>query len=48
MSLKEKTEEDMNQDLSPFGFILDGRVEYDEQIERFVEDAWMFNVSEDF
>jgi hypothetical protein len=43
MSLREKTEEDMEQDLSPFGFVFDGRDEYSEEIERFVPDAWMWS-----
>jgi len=30
MSLREKTEEDMEQDLSPFGFLDDGRGDFDE------------------
>jgi len=50
MSLREKTEEDMEQDMSPFGFFDDGRgdtIETD-QIEKFVPDAWMWNLREDF
>lgn len=45
MSLREKTEEDMEQDLSPFGFVLNGREEfYDEENEQFVDnDNWMWN-----
>lgn len=49
MSLREKTEEDMEQDLSPFGFFEDGRgEEYDEEIEKFVSDAWMWNTHPNF
>jgi hypothetical protein len=48
MSLREKTEEDMEQDLSPFGFVMDGRDEYDEEIERYVPDAWMWNANQNF
>jgi len=48
MSLREKTEEDMEQDMAPFGFIDDGREEYDEGIEQFVPDSWMWNQSRDF
>jgi Terminase RNaseH-like domain len=48
MSLREKTEEDLEQDMSPFGFIFDGRDEYDETIEKFVPDSWMWNVNKDF
>jgi hypothetical protein len=44
MSLREKTEEDMEQDLSPFGFIFDGREGLiDESYEEFVNaDNWVF------
>jgi hypothetical protein len=48
MSLREKTEEDMEQDMSPFGFVFDGRNEYAEEIEEFVPDSWMWNVKENF
>ena len=48
LSLREKTEEDMDQDLSPFGFFDDGREEYDEVIEKYVPDSWMFNVRDNF
>ena len=46
MSLIEKTEEDIEQDLAPFGFIFDGREDfYDESFEDINPDAWMFNDS---
>jgi hypothetical protein len=48
MSLREKTEEDMEQDLAPFGFFEDGREEYDEVIEKYVPDSWMWNTTQDF
>jgi len=50
MSLREKTEEDMEQDMSPFGFFDDGRGDILEAdvIEKFVPDAWMWNLREDF
>jgi hypothetical protein len=48
MSLREKTEEDMEQDLAPFGFVFDGRDEYDEAIEQFVPDSWMWNKHSNF
>ena len=48
MSLREKSEEDMEQDMSPFGFIDDGRDEYDDSIEQFVPDSWMWNQAKDF
>lgn len=48
MSLREKSDEDLEQDMSPFGFFDDGRDEYDEAIEKFVPDSWMWNVKDDF
>lgn len=49
MSLREKTEEDMEQDLSPFGFVETGRDDfYAEDYEQFVGDAWMWNQPTDF
>ena len=45
-SLREKTEEDIEQDVAPFGFILDGREDfYDETFEQINPDAWIFNDS---
>jgi Terminase large subunit, T4likevirus-type, N-terminal/Terminase RNaseH-like domain len=46
--LKEKTEEDLEQDMSPFGFIEDGREVYDEVIEQYIPESWMWNVPENF
>jgi hypothetical protein len=50
MSLREKSEEDMEQDMSPFGFVFDGRenVEVDEEFERYMPDAWMWNTPHNF
>jgi hypothetical protein len=49
MSLREKTEEDMESDLSPFGFIFDGRETFiDEEFERIVPESWMWNAEKDF
>ena len=48
MSLREKSEDDLEQDMAPFGFMDDGRVDYDESIEKIVPDAWMWNTKEDF
>ena len=53
MSLREKTEEDMEQDLAPFGFFDDGRpeeVDIDsiERYQRISPDSWMWNLKEDF
>ena len=45
-SLREKTEEDIEQDLAPFGFIMTGNEDhYDETYEQIHPDAWMFNES---
>lgn len=49
MSLREKTEEDMESDMAPFGFVFDGREDFrDEEFERIVPDSWMWNVQKDF
>jgi hypothetical protein len=49
MSLREKTEEDMELDLSPFGFIFDGREDFkDDEFERIVPESWMWNQQSDF
>lgn len=49
MSLREKTEEDMEQDMSPFGFVDNGRDNFvDEDYEKFVPDSWMWNDPKDF
>ena len=50
MSLREKTEEDMEQDMAPFGFFDDGRGDMAEPdiIEKFVPDSWMWNLRDDF
>lgn len=44
MSLREKTEDEMEQDMSPFGFVFDGREQYiDEEYEQFVpSDGWLW------
>jgi len=48
MSLREKTEDDMEQDMAPFGFVETGHDEtmMDESYERFVSDSWMNNHSD--
>lgn len=48
MSLRDKTEEDLEQDLAPFGFVLDGRDEFDDNYEQVMPDNWMFTVREPF
>lgn len=48
-SLREKTEEDMEQDLAPFGFVFDGRDGYeDDDYERLIPESWMRNQAQDF
>jgi hypothetical protein len=44
-ALRDKTEEDIEQDLAPFGFVFDGRDETmaNESYERFVPNEWMWN-----
>jgi hypothetical protein len=44
MSLREKTDDEMEQDMSPFGFVFDGREQYiDEEYEQFVpSDGWLW------
>ena len=45
-SLREKTEDDIEQDMAPFGFIVTGNEEfYDETYEQVNPDAWIFNES---
>jgi hypothetical protein len=49
MSLREKTEEDIEQDLAPFGFVDCGRDDFvEEEYEKFVPDSWMWNTPKDF
>lgn len=45
MTLRDKTEEEIEQDLAPFGFVDDGRGEdlIDDDFERIVPDSWMWN-----
>ena len=51
MTLRDKTEEEIEQDLAPFGFVFDGREgeEYlEEEYEKYVPDSWMWNQPENF
>lgn len=50
MSLREKSEEDLEQDMAPFGFVFDGRDDDEDGVvsESFVPGDWMYNVREDF
>lgn len=48
--LRDKSEEDMDQDLAPFGFVFDGREEFEEadEFERLVPESWMWRSNESF
>jgi hypothetical protein len=49
VTLRDKNEEEMDQDLSPFGFVFDGREDFkDEEFERIVPESWMWNQQKDF
>lgn len=51
MTLRDKTEEEIEQDLAPFGFVFDGREgdEYkDDEYEKFVPDSWIWNQPDNF
>jgi hypothetical protein len=49
MSLRDKTEEDIEQDLAPFGFVDSGRDDFiEEEYERYVPDSWMWDTPRDF
>lgn len=49
MSLREKSEEDMEQDLAPFGFIFNGREDFeDDEYERLVPESWMWRSDSNF
>ena len=44
MALREKTNEELEQDMLPFGFVDNGRNSFiDESYERFVPESWMWN-----
>ena len=48
--LRDKSEEDMDQDLAPFGFVFDGREDFEEadEFERLVPESWMWRSNESF
>lgn len=49
VALRDKNEEEIEQDLSPFGFVFDGRESFvDEDYERLVPESWMWNADQDF
>jgi hypothetical protein len=49
-SLREKTADDMEQDLAPFGFLMNGRedqgLEIDSYHENYAPDEWMWNMKD--
>ena len=48
-SLRDKTEDDMEQDMAPFGFVDSGREDFvEEDYEKYVGDAWMWNTPDMF
>lgn len=49
VALRDKNDEELEQDLSPFGFVIDGRENFDdEDYERLVPESWMWNAGSDF
>lgn len=49
ITLRDKSEEEMEQDLSPFGFVFDGREDFvDDDYERIVPESWMWRSNENF
>jgi len=50
VSLREKNDEEMEQDLAPFGFIEDGRGDdfIDDDLEKIVPDSWMWKNARNF
>jgi hypothetical protein len=51
MSLREKTEEDLEQDLAPFGFLVTGREIFDDDDDTYKEfspDSWVWELKQDF
>jgi Terminase large subunit, T4likevirus-type, N-terminal/Terminase RNaseH-like domain len=47
-ALRDKTEDEIEQDLAPFGFMEDGRVDYDDTYEQYNPHAWMWQEQTDF
>lgn len=49
MSLREKSEEDLEQDMAPFGFVMNGREDfYDESFEQISPDSWIWQLRDNF
>lgn len=48
--LRDKSDEEMDQDLAPFGFVFDGREDFEdtEEFERLVPESWMWRSNESF
>ena len=48
--LRDKSDEEMDQDLAPFGFVFDGREDFEdaEEFERLVPESWMWRSNENF
>lgn len=49
-ALRDKTNEEIDQDLAPFGFVFDGREDYEdtEEFERLVPESWMWRANDNF
>jgi len=48
-SLRDKTEDDMEQDMAPFGFVESGREDFfEDEYEKYVPDSWMWDIPRDF
>jgi len=49
MSLREKSEEDLEQDMAPFGFVLNGREDFfDDSFEQISPESWMWQLRDNF
>jgi hypothetical protein len=47
-ALRDKTEDEIEQDLAPFGFMEDGREDYDDTYEQYNPHAWLWQEQVDF
>ena len=47
-TLRDKTEDEIEQDMSPFGFMEDGREDYDDTYEQYNPHAWLWQEQVDF
>jgi hypothetical protein len=48
MRLRDKTDEEIMQDLSPFGFVDDGRDEFEEIIDMTPRGNWMSDLKDEY